>query len=145
MTPNAESIAAAVGQHLIKTDHKFLDWLGISVDSMKPGRVICSMTVREEMLNSGRFCHGGFVFFLADNAFAYACLSGNQAMVTLSAHVAFTSVAKLGDRLTAIAQVVTQSRRTGTGDVEVVNQDGQIVARFQGVAYRRKETLLQEV
>ncbi len=144
MSDELARTARAIGQHLAKTDHKFLDLLGITVDTVTPGRAVCSLTVRDDMLNSGRFCHGGFIFFLADNAFAYACLSSNQAMVTLSSHIAFTHAAKLGDRLTATARVITQSGRTGTGDVEVVNQDGAVVARFQGVSYRRKETVLKE-
>jgi len=135
--------ARAVGDYLIKTDHHFLDMLSIEIDSVEPGRVVSHMNVRADMLNSGHFCHGGFIFFLADNTFAYAALSSNQAMVTLSAHVVFTHAAKLGDRLTATAQIMTESGRTGSGDVEIMNQHGETVARFQGVVYRRKETLLQ--
>lgn len=134
--------ARAVGEHLVQTDHKFLDMLGIEIESVEPGRVVSHMVVRADMLNSGQFCHGGFIFFLADNTFAYAALASNRAMVTLSAHVVFTHAARLGDRLTATTEIVTESGRTGSGDVEIVNQDGETVARFQGVVYRRAETVL---
>lgn len=140
---NPVDTARAVGEHLVKTDHHFLDMLDIEIESVAPGRVVSHMNVRADMLNSGQFCHGGFIFFLADNTFAYAALSSNQAMVTLSAHVVFTHIAKLGDRLTATAQIMTESGRTGSGDVEIVNQHGETVARFQGVVYRRKETILK--
>jgi len=61
------------------------------------------------MLNTGRVCHGGFIFFLADNAFAYACLSSNRLGATLSAHIMYTQGAKLGERLTATAQMISVS------------------------------------
>lgn len=143
MTANPIETARAVGEHLVETDKKFLTMLGIEIESVEPGRAVSHMVVREDMLNSGNFCHGGFLFFLADNAFAYAALSNNQAMVTLSAHVIFTHAARLDDRLTATAEIVTASGRTGSGDVEIVNQNGETVARFQGVVYRRKETVLR--
>ncbi|MEM7125596.1 MAG: hotdog fold thioesterase [Chloroflexota bacterium] len=142
MNYTPEETALKIGEKITAVDHRFLDMLGIEAEPFQPGRAVCHMTIREDMLNSGKFCHGGFIFFLADNAFAYACLAKNQAMVTLSAHVIFTSAAKLGDRLTAIAQIMTQSGRTSSGDVEIVNQDGETVARFQGVAYWRKDPVL---
>lgn len=135
--------ARAIGDFLVDTDHKFLNMLGIEIESVTFGRAVAHMTIREDMLNSGHFGHGGFIFFLADNTFAYAALSTNQPMVTLSAHVIFTHAAQLGDRLTATAQIVTEGDRTGSGDVEIVNQDGETVARFQGVAYRRKGKILK--
>ena len=138
-----EQTAAKIGEKITAVDHQFLDMLGIETEPFEPGRAVCHMTITEAMLNSGKFCHGGFIFFLADNAFAYACLSKNQVMMTLSAHVVFTQAAKLGDRLTATARVVTENGPTGSGDVEIVNQDGETVARFQGVAYRRKEPVLR--
>ena len=35
------------------------------------------MTVRADMLNGHAICHGGFIFTLADSAFAFACNSHN--------------------------------------------------------------------
>lgn len=143
-TTHIEETAQKVRQHLEKTDQKFLSLLGITNDEVKPDYARCSMAVREDMLNTGRVCHGGFIFFLADNAFAYACLSSNRLGATLSAHIMYTQGAKLGERLTATAQMITSGNRTGTCDVEVTNPVGDVVARYQGVWYRMNGMLVEE-
>jgi acyl-CoA thioesterase len=90
------------------------------------------MPVRQDMVNGHGLCHGGFIFTLADSAFAFACNSRNQVTVAAGARIDFLKSAKLEDVLTATAQVVHQGKRTGVYDVQVVNQLGQVVAEFRG-------------
>jgi len=143
MNPN--ETAQQVRQHLQQTDRKFLEMLGIEIEEVGAGYAKCSMVVREDMLNSGSVCHGGFIFFLADCAFAYACLSDNQVGATLSANIMYTQAGKLDDQLTATAQMITEGNRTGTCDVKVTNPAGEIVAAYQGVWYRMKRELITQL
>lgn len=106
--------------------------LGIEVLVVSPGAAMLSMRVREDMLNGLGLCHGGLIATLADSAFAYACNSWGDATVASGFGIDLLAPAKLGDRLTATARVVTRAGRTGLYDVEVTNQDGHIVAVFRG-------------
>jgi acyl-CoA thioesterase len=109
--------------------------LGIAIDAVRLGYARLRMTVREDMLNGHQTCHGGLIFTLADSAFALACNAYNRQTVALSAQIAFTQPAKLGDVLIAKAAERSRGRRTGVYDVEVVSEDGRAIALFRGAAY----------
>ena len=110
--------------------------LGMVIDDIAEGRAVMSMTVREDMLNGHEVCHGGFIFTLADSAFAFACNSQNVNTLAQGARIDFLAPGQLGDRLTATATVISQGRRTGIYDVSVVNQAGKTIAAFRGNAFR---------
>ncbi|MYN11881.1 hydroxyphenylacetyl-CoA thioesterase PaaI [Pusillimonas sp. TS35] len=110
--------------------------LGAVVDRVGPGRAEMSMTVRRDMLNGHGTCHGGFIFALADSAFAFACNSRNDATVASGATIDFLAPAFEGDVLTAQATESALAGRTGLYDVEVVNQQGRRIALFRGRSYR---------
>src|SRR5262250_2025451 len=75
--------------------------LGMTVEAMGPGYARLSMSVRADMLNGFKICHGGFITTLADSAFAFACNSANQLSVAAAIAVDFLAPAHEGDRLTA--------------------------------------------
>ena len=118
--------------------------LGIRVVDVGPGFAELTMAVRADMLNGHDICHGGFIFTLADSAFAYACNSYNLNTVASGGAIDFTSPARLGDVLTARAHERQLSGRTGVYDVEVANQRGETVALFRGKSYRIKGHLIEE-
>lgn len=106
--------------------------LGITVRILEPGVAQSEMTVTRSMVNGYDICHGGYIFILADSAFAYACNAYDEVTVAAGASIDFTYSAKLGDQLTATAREVHKGRRSGLYDVEVVNQDDHLVAIFRG-------------
>ncbi len=106
--------------------------LGIEVLDVSPGQSRVAMTVRADMLNGHGICHGGFVFALADTAFAYACNSHGVAMVAAGASIEFLAPAAGGERLIAIARETSRSARHGIYDVEVARASGESVAHFRG-------------
>ena len=116
--------------------------LGISIESAGPGESRVTMTVQARMLNGHGVCHGGFIFTLADTAFAYACNSRNSVNLAQSCSMDFISPAREGDLLTATADQHHQFSRTGLYDVTVARAGGEVVARFRGRSYRVKGTIL---
>lgn len=112
--------------------------LGMDLVSVAPGLAVMTMTIRADMLNGHKTCHGGFVFSLADSAFAFACNSRNQATVASGCTIDFLAPAFEGDVLTATAQEYSLAGRTGVYDVDVKNQKGEKVAIFRGRSYRIK-------
>ena len=118
--------------------------LGMRIASVGPGHAELTMTVRADMLNGHQICHGGFIFTLADSAFAYACNSYNLTTVASGCAIDFTSPAHRGETLTARARERQLAFRTGIYDVEVVNARGEAVAFFRGKSYRIKGHLIDE-
>ena len=118
--------------------------LGIRIVHIGPGSAELAMAVRDDMLNGHDICHGGFIFTLADSAFAYACNSYNINTVASGCSIEFTSPVRSGDVLTARAHERQLAGRTGVYDVEVSNQVGESVALFRGRSYRIKGHLIDE-
>ena len=135
MTPQetAEGVRAAM-----LANDAVLRTLGIQVGEVAPGSAQTSMTVRADMLNGFAICHGGLVTTLADTAFAYACNSRNELSVASSFTVDLLAPSVEGDVLTARAQELSKSGRTGLYDIEVLNQRGERVAVFRGRSYTLK-------
>ncbi|MCV0425228.1 MAG: hydroxyphenylacetyl-CoA thioesterase PaaI [Roseibium sp.] len=118
--------------------------LHMQLDLVEPGHSIMTMTVGKTMTNGYGICHGGYIFTLADSAFAYACNTYNQVTVAQHCNVTFLTPALLGDRLTATAQERSRKGRSGLYDVTVTNQDGETIAEFRGNSRTTKGTILPE-
>ena len=117
--------------------------MGMCLGRVGPGRAELTMTVRADMLNGHAICHGGFIFTLADSAFAYACNSYNLTTVASGCAIDFVAPAREGDVLTARAHERNVSGRTGVYDIEVNNQRGETIAYFRGKSYRVKGHVIE--
>jgi len=117
--------------------------MGIELVEIRQGNASLSMKVRKDMLNGHDICHGGYIFALADTAFAYACNSYNKVTVAQNCDIDFIQVAKLSDDLLAIAQERTRGGRTGLYDVNVSRSDGEVVAHFRGRSFQIKGEVIQ--
>ena len=107
--------------------------LGMEVDALEEGAAVVRMRVTAEMVNGHGICHGGYVFTVADSAFALACNSGGRATVAAGGDISFLAAAKEGDVLIADARNVTQAGRTGITDVVVTREvGGHVIALFRG-------------
>ncbi|WP_420467486.1 hydroxyphenylacetyl-CoA thioesterase PaaI [Panacagrimonas sp.] len=148
MSPNpslhpdaAVDLARRVAQSMFERDTAS-QGLGIRIEDIGPGTARLSMVVRGDMLNGHHICHGGFMFTLADSAFAFACNSRNEATVAAGCSIEFLRPVQLGETLTAVAQERVLSGRTGIYDITVVDQSGQAVAVFRGKSARIKGEVL---
>jgi acyl-CoA thioesterase len=110
--------------------------LGIAVLEVAPGSARLAMTVRPDMLNCYRSCHGGIVFALADTAFAYACNSRGEAMVAAGASIEYLAPVAVGERLVATASETSRGDRHGIYDVAVATDAGEVRAHFRGRSAR---------
>lgn len=106
--------------------------LGMRIESDEPGLAIVSMRVRGDMLNGFAITHGGFVFALADTAFAIACNEDERVTVAAGADIAFLKSTREGQTLTATARRRVVNGRTGLYDVTVADETGDVVAEFRG-------------
>ena len=118
--------------------------LGMELLSVAPGEATISMTVAETMTNGHGNCHGGYMFTLADSAFAFACNTYNQRTVGQYCSVTYIAPAFKGDRLTATAREVSRRGRGGIYDIAITNQQGEQIAEFRGHSRTVKGTLLPD-
>ena len=106
--------------------------LGIERVSVTSGRAVMTMTVQPHMTNGHGMCHGGYIFLLADSAFAFACNSHGQRHVAQHCNVTFLAPGKLGSRLVAEAYERQRAERSGITDVTVRDDTGTVIAEFRG-------------
>lgn len=109
-------------------------WFGMELLEVSEGRAVMGLTIEPHHANGHDICHGGVTFALADSAFAFACNSRNQATVAQHNSITYLAPGRVGDRLTAIAEEVSLSGRSGIYDITVENQDGVVIARFRGLS-----------
>ena len=133
-----QTIAERVGVGMLADDEASRG-LGIKIEAMAPGCARMTMTVRPDMLNGFRICHGGFITLLADSAFAFACNSRNELTVAAGIIVDFIAPAREGDLLTAEARELSLAGRTGVYDVKVTNQRGETIALLRGRSHKLKD------
>lgn len=133
--PDPQALAEEVSAAMWSRD-RATQALAMQLLSVKPGYARVSMPVRSDMVNGHHSCHGGYIFTLADSAFAYACNSYNKNTVASACHIDFLAPAKEGDMLEAEAVERSLSGRTGVYDVTVRTRGGTSIALFRGKSYR---------
>ncbi|MBS3805607.1 MAG: hydroxyphenylacetyl-CoA thioesterase PaaI [Oleiphilaceae bacterium] len=116
--------------------------LGMNIVSVAPGKAVLTMTVTGDMVQGHGSCHGGYLFTLADSAFAFSCNSYDKATVASGCSIDYMYGAKEGDVLTAVAQEQSRGKRTGIYDITLTNQDGRTVALFRGRSYQVSGTVI---
>ena len=142
-TLSPDDLARACAEAMWKDDNA-TQYLGMVLSDVAAGTATMSMDVAPFMTNGHKTCHGGYVFTLADSAFAFACNTYNQRTVAQHCSVTYLAPAFEGDRLTAVAREVSRKGRSGVYDVRVTSQNGDTIAEFRGHSRSVKGTLLGE-
>lgn len=118
--------------------------LGMQLISVEPGRAVIAMTVTDAMVNGHNICHGGFIFTLADSAFAFASNTYNRRALAQHCTISFLSPGKLGDRLIAKGIERHRAGRSGLYDITVTRDDGTVIAELRGQSRLVEGTLLPD-
>ena len=129
-TLSADEVARACAEAMWEEDDASKG-LGMEIVEIRPGQATLTMTVQPHMVNGQRIAHGGFIFTLADSAFAFACNSHNERVVAAQGSITFIRPGKLGDRLVATAREISRNGRSGIYDVRVTANEV-VIAEFRG-------------
>ena len=132
-----QAVAEAVRDGMFRDDAAS-QGLGMQIEAVGPGYARIAMSVRPDMLNGFKICHGGFITTLADSAFAFGCNSYNEMTVASGIVVDFLAPSHEGDRLVAECHEVSRSGRTGVYDIKVTNQHGKTVVLMRGRSHTIK-------
>jgi acyl-CoA thioesterase len=141
MTPQAR--ATKVAETMMAQDAASRG-LEMQIAAVAQGTATLTMRVREDMLNGHKICHGGYIFTLADSAFAFACNSYNRLTVAQQNQITYIAPGKAGELLTAMATETALSGRSGVYDVMVTGEDGRTVATMRGLSRTIKGQIFPE-
>ena len=123
----------------LPTDHdRFAKHAGVELVEMAPGYAKVKMAIEEYHLNGVKIVHGGAIFTLADFAFAVASNSHGRVAVGINASISYVKAARSGV-LFAEAREISLNAKLGNYSVNVFDEQGELVAVFQGTVYRKKE------
>jgi acyl-CoA thioesterase len=126
-------------KNYFKTD-QFAALANIELLEAANGRAKAKMTLQPHHWNGLRTVHGGAIFTLADFAFAAAANSHGTVAVAIDANITFMKAATTGT-LWAEAREVSKNFKLGSYSVEIKDDQGELIAQFQGLAYRKKDKL----
>lgn len=126
-------------KRIFKSD-QYAELSNIELLTAGPGQATAKMTLHPYHLNALKTVHGGAIFTLADFTFAVACNSHGTMAVALDVSIVFMKAATTGT-LWAGAREVSKNHKVGLYMVDIKDDAGDLVAQFQGLAYRKKENL----
>jgi acyl-CoA thioesterase len=132
---DSQTLAELAGKTMYDNDPASRS-LGMLLAEIRPGYARMTMPVRADMLNGHQTCHGGYIFMLADSAFAFACNSHNHNTVGAGCTIDYLAPGREGDVLCAEATEQALAGKTGVYDIRVLNQEGRTVALFRGKSHR---------
>jgi len=119
---------------------KFAAFTGVEIVEAGIGYCKARLVIEEKHLNAANVVQGGAIFTLADLAFGVAANSRGQLALAINVNISYL-YGKSSGTLYATATEVTLPKRIGAYDVLVTDEEGEIVARFNGVVYRKKQQL----
>lgn len=124
--------------HKMLSQDAFSQWLGIEILESEIGRCKVAMTIREDMLNSMNYAHGGISYALADTAFGFAANSHGKYAVSIETSINHIEALEEGDYLVAESVIEKVNNKLGFNVVEV-KREGELIALFKGVVYRTQK------
>lgn len=122
------------------TRDRFAAHCGIELLEVGAGYARAKMEIGEHHFNGANTVHGGAIFTLADLVFAAACNSHGTLAMAINVSISFVKAAVEGT-LIAEGEEVARHPRLGSYTIRVIDDEGDLVAIFQGMAYRKKERL----
>ncbi|KAA6326178.1 Acyl-coenzyme A thioesterase PaaI [termite gut metagenome] len=129
-----------ISKDFFKND-RFAAESGIELLEIGEGYGKAKMEVTTRHLNAGSTTQGGAIFTLADLALAAAANSHGTLALSLSSQITFLRGSVPGDILYAEARERHCGKHTGHYQVDVVNQDGKLIAVFEATVFRKDEKI----
>ena len=119
---------------------RFSERVNIELLAVSPGQARAKMTLHPHHCNALGTVQGGAIFTLADFAFAAASNSHGTVAVGINVSISYLKAAKSGT-LWADAREIAKNFKLGAYTVEVKDDEGDLVALFQGMVYRKNEKI----
>ena len=115
----------------------FIVNVGIELLEVSPGYAKAKLEIEERHLNALKTVQGGALITLADLPAAAAINAHGNAAVVINANMSFVKAATKGT-LIAEAKETSISPKIATYNVDITDDNGDIIAIYQGMGYRKK-------
>lgn len=112
---------------------------GVELLEVREGYAKAQLKIEKKHLNAGGRTQGGALFTLADLTLAACSNARGKLSFSLSADITFLRASGDGDILTATATEKYIGRSTGYYDVEIINQEGKLIASFHSSTFRMNQ------
>ena len=125
--------AQVIGQHSSQAGGGLPSFLGIETVEIGPGRMVCELSVRDELLNTFGTLHGGVVSGLADHilgAVLYSVIERGAWAATTEFKINLLAPIRTGT-VRAEAEIISMTKRTAVVRIDITN-DGRAAAAAQG-------------
>jgi acyl-CoA thioesterase len=119
---------------------RFAALAGIEICDVSPGYCLAKMKIEDKHLNTVNVVQGGAIFTLADFTFAVASNSHGQLSLAINVNITFLK-GKSSGTLYATAREITEPTRIGVYEVDVSDEEGQLISRFNGMVYRKNQKI----
>ncbi len=126
-------------QQFCKND-TFAQYLGIELLEVSEGNAKARLKIAENHLNGLNTVHGGVIFTLADFVFAATANAYGTLAMAINVNISYIKATREGV-LIAEARETSLNPKLSTYSVHVTNGEGELIAIFQGMAYRKKEAI----
>lgn len=115
---------------------RFAHFVGIDLVKVNNGYAETSLDLSQQHMNGLDVVQGGVIFTLADFAFAAASNSNGFATVGINANITYFKAPR-GKKITAVARETSAEKKICGCDVDVLDEDGTLIAKFSGTGYRK--------
>ena len=107
------------------------NWLKPRLESVEKGKVAMSVVIRPEMGNPFNNIHGGMMSLIIDEAIGWAIVSleAENHYTSVSLNIDFLYAASVGERITAVAEIVRQGKKIINSEVKVYNEKGILLSK----------------
>jgi acyl-CoA thioesterase len=125
----------------IEKRDRFSKLLNFEIIELKEGYAKVKADIKDEHLNAADVVHGGFLFSLADYAFALASNSKNNLSLAVNANITFHKAVSCGT-VYAVAQEIKDGKRIASYEVKIYDDKNSVIATFIGTVYRKDTKLI---
>jgi acyl-CoA thioesterase len=122
-------------------DEPYAKKTGLKLIKIEAGYALVEMTLKDDLKNIFNMTHGGAIFSLIDEAFEISVNSHGTVAVALNMSVTFHRTPKKEGILRAESREIYKSKKTASYDIKVTDEDGDLIASCNALAYRKQDSL----
>jgi uncharacterized protein (TIGR00369 family) len=129
--PRLDFFRSRINQDMSASISPLGRWLNGIIRVAEPGRLVAEYQVRDELANPAGVLHGGAASAILDDligAMVFA-LGREYAFTSVNLNVDFLHAARLGDTITAMAEVVREGKNIIHCEGYIMAADGKIIAK----------------
>ena len=126
---------------LFEKKDRFAKLLGFGIVDIEDGYAKVEVQIQDEYLNGADVIHGGFLFSLADYAFAIASNSKNNLSLSINSNIIFHKAISSG-KIHAVAQEIRDGKNVASYEVKIYDEEKNILATFIGTVFRKNIKLV---